>query len=273
MGEHPMDWLEQNMAMWDLKVPTHLNSVVYDVPGFVAGALSLKPHEISDLGDVQGKDLVHLQCHIGLDTLSWARLGANVTGLDFSAQSILAAQRIASQAQLEARFVTANVYDAATVLGRAYDVVYTGVGALCWLPDLSRWASVISELLRPGGLLYLFEFHPVEWMLDRAERGGVELKFDYFTPPDGYRAAGAVTYAELGAIDATQPTVQWNHPLGEVVTALVNAGLLIEELRELDRSILNNWPGMEASDDGMFRMVRNGPNLPLMYVLRARRPG
>lgn len=269
--DQPPDWLTLNRAMWDEKAPAHLRSPLYDLDGFRAGRSSLQPHEIEELGPaVAGKALVHLQCHIGLDTLSWARLGARVTGLDFSPAAIEAARGLAAELGLEARFVVSDVYAAPAALGADYDIVYTGVGALCWLPDIGRWAEVVRELLRPGGELYLFEFHPVEWMLEPDAAGRPMLAVDYFTPPHGYRG-GAVSYAD-DAPAAADATVEWNHPLGEVVTALAQAGLAIESLRELDRSVLARWPGMAAGPDGMFASPAGGPSLPLMYVLRARRP-
>jgi SAM-dependent methyltransferase len=267
------DWRELNRAMWDEKAPIHLRSQAYDVEGFKAGRLSLRPHEIEDLAGIAGKDLVHLQCHIGLDSLSWARLGARVTGLDFSKTSVEAAAGLAREIGLEAGFVVADVYDAPAALRRTYDVVYTGVGALCWLPDLDRWAGVVRDLLRPGGELYLFEFHPVEWMLEADGQGGVAIRYDYFTPAEGYRVAGGVSYADASVPTLANQTVQWNHPLGEVVTALIRSGLRIEVLRELDRSVLPRWDGMEATADGMYRMAPDKASLPLMYVLRARKPG
>jgi SAM-dependent methyltransferase len=265
-------WRELNRAMWDAKAPLHVASPVYDVAGFKAGRTTLRPHEIADLGDVTGKQLIHLQCHFGLDTLSWARLGARVTGVDFSDPAVRAANELARDIGVEAHFVTADVYDAAeAVEHRSFDIVYTGVGALCWLPDMDRWARVVRDLLRPGGELYLFEFHPVKWMIEGAAPSAVEIRDGYFTPPEGFSEAGGVTYADASA--ASAPTVQWNHPLGEVVTALAQAGLRIESLRELDRDVLRQWDMMERAEDGMYRMPANRPSLPLMYVLRARREG
>lgn len=271
MGQDGADWLSANRAMWDRKAGAHLVSPFYDLPAFISGKLSLQKHEIDDLGDVRGKDLLHLQCHIGLDTLSWARLGARAIGLDFSPASIDAARSVAKDAGLTAEFVVADVYDAPSVLKRTFDIVYTGVGALCWLPDLRRWAEVVAALLRPGGRLYLFEFHPVEWMLESEAEDPPGLRYDYFTPTEGFRDGGAVSYADVDAGDAGQASVQWNHSLGEVVTAAVKAGLLVDELRELDCSVLERWGGMEKTDHGMFRMSQP-PNLPLMYVLQAHRP-
>ena len=263
-------WRELNRAMWDAKTPLHVASAFYDVAGFKAGRSELRRHEIADLGDVTGKQLVHLQCHFGMDSLSWARLGARVTGVDFSEPAVRAARGLARDIGIEARFVTADVYDAVAAVGpRRFDIVYTGVGALCWLPDIERWARVVHDLLCPGGELYLFEFHPVKWMIEAAAPSAVEIRDGYFTPPDGYREAGGVTYADASAASAV--TVQWNHPLGEVVTALARVGLRIESLRELDRDVLRQWDVMQAADDGMYAMPPDRPSLPLTYVLRARR--
>ena len=265
-----LGWRELNRAMWDEKAPLHMASPVYDVAGFKAGRGKLRPHEIADLGDVSGKQLIHLQRHFGLDTLSWARLGARVTGVDFSEPAVRAAIELACDIGIEARFVTADVYDAvAAVQHRSFDIVYTGVGALCWLPDMDRWARVVHNLLRPNEELYLFEFHPVKWMIEAAAPHAVEIRDGYFTPAQGYREPGGVVYAD--ASSAAAPTVQWNHPLGEVVTALARAGLRIAGLRELDRDVLRNWDMMQRAEDGLWRMPADKPSLPLMYVLRARR--
>jgi SAM-dependent methyltransferase len=271
MPEQP-PWRVLNRAMWDAKTPLHLASANYDVAGFRAGRMSLRAHEIADLGDVAAKDLIHLQCHFGLDTLSWARLGARVTGLDFSEPAVRAAAELARDIGIDARFVTSDVYDAPEAVSqRTFDIVYTGVGALCWLPDMERWARVVHDLLRPGGQLYLFEFHPVKWMIEGGSSTEIVIRDDYFTPAEGYRDAGGVTYADASTPAAATPTVQWNHPLGEVVTALVRAGLRIESLRELDRDVLRQWDMMVQTADGMYRMLPDRPSLPLMYVLRARR--
>jgi SAM-dependent methyltransferase len=273
MSDQP-SWRELNLAMWNRKAPLHLTSRTYDIAGFKAGRLSLRPHEIADLGDVTGKTLIHLQCHIGLDSLSWARLGARVTGLDFSPLAVQAAGDLARDLGLDAHFVTADVYDApAAVEHCTFDIVYTGVGALCWLPDVKAWAEVVRDLLRPGGELYLFEFHPVKWMIEGGTPDDIVIRDGYFTPAEGYREAGGVTYADTSVPAAATPTVQWNHPLGEVVTALAEAGFRITSLRELDRDVIRQWNMMERTDDGMYRMPVDTPSLPLMYVLRACREG
>ena len=196
-------WRELNRDMWNERVPLHLRSRLYDLPKFKAGALSLRSHEIADLGDVRGKELVHLQCHFGKDTLSWARLGAHVTGLDFSEAAVRAAVALAAEIGVEARFVTADVYDSPEALGgRTFDIVYTGVGALCWLPDMTRWAKVIFNLLQPGGELYLYEFHPLKWIFGETDKP--DILDAYFTPAEGFRLGG-VTYADGAAPAAETP--------------------------------------------------------------------
>jgi SAM-dependent methyltransferase len=268
------EWRQLNRAMWDERTPLHLKSPIYDIDGFKAGRLSLRRHEIADLGDVDGKDLVHLQCHIGLDTLSWARLGARVTGLDFSPAAVQAATALAHEIGIAANFVCSDVYEAPAALSNnTYDIVYTGVGALCWLPDMDRWADIVRTLLRPRGRLYLYEFHPVEWIFEAGSRGELEMRCDYFTPKEGYREAGGVSYADACTPTYANLTVQWNHPLGEVVTAVARAGLIVDSLQELDREVLRRWELMEPAADGMFRMPPLTPSLPLMYVLQAHRPG
>jgi SAM-dependent methyltransferase len=174
-----VDWRALNRASWDDRVPVHQASDFYDLDGFRAGASSLRPFEVAEAGDVTGRRLVHLQCHVGLDTLSWARNGALVTGLDFSEPAIEAARSLAASLAIDASFVAADVYDAVTALGgRRFDMVYTGTGALVWLPDLPRWASVVAALLEPGGFLYLVEAHPFAQILDDA--GGATIVADYF---------------------------------------------------------------------------------------------
>ena len=150
------EWSALNRACWDERVLIHVRSAFYDVDGFLAGATTLRPFELEEVGSVEGLDLVHLQCHFGLDTLSWAREGARVTGLDFSAPAVEAARELTARAGLRAEWIAADLYDAPAALdGRTYDVAYTGLGALNWLPDLPGWAAVVAGLVRPGGILYL----------------------------------------------------------------------------------------------------------------------
>jgi SAM-dependent methyltransferase len=263
-----VDWLQRNRENWDDRAAIHSASRFYDLPGFRAGACTLRPFEIAELGDVTDKRLVHLQCHMGQDTLSWARRGARVTGVDFSAEAITIARNLAEDIGLDdrARFVVTDVYTAAGALGNErFDVVYTGLGALVWLPDLTRWAKVVASLLVEGGSIYLAEFHPLTHVLSEDGRG---LGHDYFdTSAITYDIP--YTYTDGPPLGRTL-TVQWQHPLSEVITALAQAGLRIEFLHEHTFTLFRQYPVLERSaDTGEYSFPAGHPQIPLMYSLRA----
>ena len=260
------DWLELNRSNWNERVPHHVHGSFYDIDAFVAGKLTVTKDQIDDLSPVSRKDLVHLQCHFGLDTLSWARLGARVTGLDFSEAAVSEANKLAKKIGVAARFEVGNVYDAPSILGQQFDIVYTGIGALCWLPDISGWANVVHDLLRSDGELYLVEFHPTEWIFSD---DGEVLEYDYFTQSDGLKIVQAGSYANPDAKTEHNETRQWNHNLGDVISALVKAGLTIREVRERDETMYQVWPFLEETEEGMFVMPADRPNRPLMYAVRA----
>ena len=269
MGEWPKEWREANRASWDERVPIHTSGGFYDVASFEAGGERLLPFEVSEVGDVTGKDLLHLQCHFGMDTLSWARRGARVTGLDFSAPAVEAAEGLAVGIGIEAAFVQSDVYEAAEALGgRTFDVVYTGRGALNWLPDMGGWAGVVASLLRPGGLLYVAEFHPFTEVFGDED---LTVERDYFhsAEPDVWDEPG--TYADPEAETENNVTYEWRHPLGEVVSAVASAGLSVELLREHDHTTFPRWPFLEESAPRTYRPPEGAPRLPLMYSLRARK--
>jgi SAM-dependent methyltransferase len=261
-----MTWHDLNLAMWDERVPIHLASSFYDVEGFKRGGSSLQSFEAEELGDVQGKELVHLQCHIGLDTLSWARRGARVTGLDFSPRATTAAAGLARELGIDARFVCADVYASPEALGQQYDVVYTGIGALLWLPDIERWAQVIAALLRPRGTLYLVECHPLS---DVFHESSLEVVNDYFHDPAGSVYEGSGSYADASAKTENNRSIEFRHPLGDVITALVRHGLSIEQLREWPHTAYARWPFLERRSTVEYRMPEGKPRLPLLYSLRA----
>lgn len=272
--------LEANHRNWDERTPVHLASRMYDVDGFVAD-----PHRISSVvaldlpemaphlpgGSVSGLRLVHLQCHLGLDTLSWARLGAHVTGLDVSGASVSAAGDIARRAGLPARFVRSDVHDAPAALGERYDVVYTGVGALVWLPDLPRWARVVADLLVPGGVLHLREEHPVLHALDASRTDGELVLTGSYFDTGAHRYDESATYTD-GVADFAHPTTyEWAHPLSDVVRALLDAGLRLVALRE-HRTV--PWPALPGlvEADGGWALPRDRDRAPLSYSLTAMRP-
>ncbi len=266
--------LEPNREFWDERVAIHVDSDFYDVERFKAGASTLRPFEIEEMGPIEGKRMVHLQCHFGLDSLSWARRGATVVGVDFSAPAVEAANALAKELGLDARFVAADVYDAAMRLGdERFDVVYTGLGALNWLPDLTRWARVVTALLAPGGFLYLSEFHPLTWVLADDD---LTVERSYFHDAEGVEFDDPGTYADLSAQTSHNATHEWAHSLAEVVGALLDAGLRLELFSEHDFTLFERWPFLvadhEVLDAGtVYRLPDEMPRLPLMYSLRARR--
>jgi SAM-dependent methyltransferase len=265
------EWRELNREAWDERVPIHVASDFYDNESFLAGRSTIRAFERPEVGDVSGKDLVHLQCHFGQDTLSWARLGASVTGLDFSAPAIEEATTLAGASGLDARFVCADVYDAPEVLGpESFDIVYTGLGALNWLPDIVRWGAVVASLLRPGGFAYLAEFHPIT---DVFADESLVVELDYFRHPEGDWWESGGTYADDGAVTRSNRTVEWTHPVADVVSSLLDAGLRLELLHEHDHTLFRRWPFLERDEqDRAYRPPAGTPRLPLMYSLRASRP-
>ncbi|SNQ48730.1 Methyltransferase family protein [Frankia canadensis] len=259
-----------NQAYWDERVALHLASDLYDVDRFRARRDTLRPFEVTEVGDVTGRRLAHPQCHFGLDTLSWAARGAQVSGLDFSPAAIAAARALAAECDLPARFVVADVYDAPAVLGAgAYDIVYTGFGALVWLDDLTRWAAAMAALLTPGGFLYLAEFHPFAGILD--ETDGRCVTEDYFAGgPRRWESTGS--YADARAVTTANITVQRDHTLGEIVSAVAGAGLRVEFLHEHPVTLFARTAALRRGPDRLFRPPAGAPRVPLTYTLRAAKP-
>ena len=263
-----------NLANWNDRVAAHLASPGYDVEGFVVNprrignAVSLDREE---LGDVRGRSLLHLQCHIGLDTLSWARLGAQVTGLDFSPRAVEAAREISRRAQTPGRFVVADVYDAPDALDETFDIVYASEGVLCWLPDVAAWARVLAHLTRPGGTAYIRDGHPVFHALDHDRQDGrLEIVGSYFEgPAQRYDEPG--TYVETNVPIEHTVNYEWDHGLGEIVNAFVDAGFRIESLREYPISSYRALPSMVKGRDGWWRLPGQSGQVPSMFSIRAAR--
>lgn len=272
-----------NRARWDESVPIHVASRGYDMEGFLRGEKSLCPVELDEVGDVRGKTLLHLQCHFGMDTLNWARLGARVTGLDFSAPAIEQARALAQRIGVgDATFVQSNVYDARDAIDGQFDVVYTGVGALCWLPDVHAWAAVAASFVAPGGFLYVYDGHPVLLSLayERDDQALV-ISEPYFETKEPNEFETPCTYVD-GPELANRRTLEWNHGLGEIATAAIDAGLRVEFLHEHREVPWQALPWMVASDEPpagsryarrqMWRLPDPQAELaPLMFSLRARR--
>ena len=272
------DYRHFNRVSWDERAPAHAASPDYAFARFLED-----PEFLSDvvrfdqprLGDVSGLEGVHLQCHIGTDTLSLARLGARMTGLDFSGAALEEARGLAERAGADVRFVEAEVYDAVECLGAgAFDLVYTGVGALCWLPDIRRWASVVAALLRPGGRLFLREGHPMLWSLDDIGGDGLlRVEYPYFetAEPQVWEEPG--TYVETDVEFRHNVTHEWNHGIGEVVTALMRHGLQLTMLVEHDTVPWEAFPGhMERLEGGEWRLADRPQRLAHTYTLQACSP-
>jgi SAM-dependent methyltransferase len=271
------DYRDVNRANWDERVPAHVESVDYAVPRFRAEPDYLSGvvrFDLPLLGDIEGLRGVHLQCHIGTDTVSLARLGASMTGLDFSGPAVAAATELAAAAGADATFVQADVYTAADVLGAgAFDLVYTGVGALCWLPDIRRWAGVVAALLRPGGRLFIREGHPMLWTIEERDDDLLVVKYPYFEQPEPLTWTEGGTYVETDAVFEHNTSHEWNHGLGEIVTALFDAGLALTGLVEHDSAPWNPLPGKtEQIVGGEWRLADNPARLPFTYTLQAVKP-
>lgn len=255
-----MDYLSMNRQAWDHRAAVHLESRFYDVPGFLVGKTSLQEIELAEMPDVQGKTLLHLQCHFGLDTLSWARKGARVTGVDFSPVAIAQAEEIAAQAGLKAQFICTDVYSFAEQRPTQYDMVFVSYGALCWLPDVTRWAKVVADSLKPGGVFYMVEFHPMLDLLDG---------YPYFPHQEAdIEESGTYTENDDGSKHAM---AEWSHPLSEVVNALIRAGIVIEHLNEFPFSPYNCFENLLEREPGRYYLSTTPHPAPLLYSITGRK--
>jgi SAM-dependent methyltransferase len=272
------DYRDVNRANWDDRAAAHAASPDYAVarftedPSFLSEVVSF---DVPRLGDIAGLDVVHLQCHIGTDTVSLARLGAKLTGLDFSAPALAEGRRLAEAVGVEIEFVESDLYGAPDALGRErFDLVYTGVGALCWLPDIRRWAEVVASLLRPGGRLFIREGHPVLWALtDPREDGLLVVQYPYFEQQDAMIWDEGGTYVETDQEFTQNVTHEWNHGIGEIVSAVLAAGMELTALEEHDSVPWDALPGqMTEVGGGEYRLTDRPERLPHTYTLQARRP-
>jgi SAM-dependent methyltransferase len=268
------DYRTANLANWDERAPAHAASADYAVARFAEDPSFLSDVVRFDrplLGDISGLRGVHLQCHIGTDTISLARLGATMTGLDFSAAALAEARRLAAQVGAGVDFVQADVYDAVTVLRDSrFDLVFTGIGALCWLPGIRRWADVVAGLLRPGGRLFLRDGHPMLMSLADGPDGHLVVDRPYFERAEPTTSEWAGTYVETDVVFTQNVTHQWNHGLGEIITALQDAGMGLTGLAEHDSAPWEALPGeMERIDCGEWRLADRPWRLPCTYTLQA----
>lgn len=268
-------YLDANRANWDERADVHINdrTGTYGIEPFLAGEDILCPIEAAEIGDIAGLDLLHLQCHIGLDTLCLARRGARVTGLDFSENALRHAAGLAVRAGLEARFVLGDVYEAPERVGGRFDMVYTTWGTICWLPDIGRWGATVAAMLKPGGRLYFADTHP---MIQPLEEVGGQL-----VPTFGYRTPTGLPLAFTANQTYTGDTRQflntenfeWVHPLSDILMALIDNGLAIERIAEHDALPWQMFPMMVKGPDRMWRLPAGHPRLPLSISIGAVKRG
>jgi SAM-dependent methyltransferase len=273
-GNRVSDYLALNRGNWDERAPAHAASPDYQAHRFADDPAHLSKvvrFDLPRLGDLTGLDGVHLQCHIGTDTVSLARLGARMTGLDFSPASLAEARKVASAAGADVDFVESDVYLAPEVLGtERFDLVFTGVGALCWLPSVRRWARVVADLLRPGGRLFIREGHPMLWALDDERTDDLlVVDYPYFEAAEPLVWTDGGTYVQTDTRFTHNTTHQWNHGLGEIVSALLAAGLRLTMLEEHDSVPWEALPGKMHQVDGEWRLTDRPVRLPLTYTLQA----
>lgn len=255
-----------NKKGWDERVETHLSSGLYDMGAFRAGKSSLNKEEIEALGNVQDKSLLHLQCHFGQDTLCWARMGADATGVDISSEALKAAREISSELNIPATFVESNILDLKENLTGQFDIVFTSYGTVGWLNDLNKWADVIQHFLKPGGTFYMIDFHPFVWMWDD-ER--TKIEYDYFKTQEPIITHEKGTYSDHDA-ELERTEYSWNHGMSEIISALLNVGLELDEFKEYPFSNYNVFPKMKAAGEGRWVFEKLGDKVPYMYSLKLR---
>jgi ubiquinone/menaquinone biosynthesis C-methylase UbiE len=257
-------YLDANRTLWNHWARLHAGSDFYDLEGFKAGRSSLQDIEREALGEVAGRSLLHLQCHFGMDTLSWAREGASATGVDFSDEAITLARSLSAELGIPARFVCSDLYALPGVLDEQFDVVFTSYGVLPWLRDLSAWGQIVARYLKPGGTFYIVEFHPVMAMLDDT---GDRFAYPYFPTSEPLRFEEQGSYA--AGSDTTLVQYEWPYTLGMVVSALIEAGLTIVGFREYPYSPYNCWPFLEEDAPGRYVWKGRPGFIPLLFSIKA----
>ncbi len=260
------NYIEINRQSWNNRTDAHMKSEFYDLDGFLNGNTSLNDIELDLLGNIKGKTILHLQCHFGQDTISLSRLGAVVTGIDLSDKAIDSAKQIAKDTNSSARFICCDIYDLSNHLDEKFDIVFTSYGTIGWLPDLDKWAKIISQFLKPNGQFVFVEFHPVIWMFDDDFE---KIGYRYFN-------SGAIletkngTYADKKA-DITQTSVSWNHGLSEVINNLISNGLEINSLDEFDYSPYNCFNKTIEIEPKKYRIEHLDDKIPMVYSIVAKK--
>lgn len=258
------NYLEINRESWNKRVDAHLKSEFYDMKGFLNGKSSLNDIELNLLGDIKGKSILHLQCHFGQDTISLGRMGAEVIGVDLSDKAIESARQIAANTNSGTHFICCDIYDLPNHLDKQFDIVFTSYGTIGWLPDLEKWAKIISKFLKPNGQFVFVEFHPVVWMFDN---NFAKIEYNYFNA-EAIIETEQGTYADKNA-EINIESVGWNHSLSEVVNSLIESGLTINSLDEYDYSPYNCFSRTIEFEPGKFRIEHLGNKIPMVFSILA----
>jgi 2-polyprenyl-3-methyl-5-hydroxy-6-metoxy-1,4-benzoquinol methylase len=262
--EEYQKYFAANKQLWNNRTVVHKDSSFYDMPSFLKGKTALKEIELKELGDVKGKKILHLQCHFGMDTLSLARMGVKVTGVDLSDTAIEEAKKLNSNLGLDAEFICCNVYDLKNHLYEKFDIVFTSYGVIGWLPHLNKWAEIIAHYIKPGGFFYMAEFHPVVWMLDEDFE---KVKY-YYHNHELIEMEAQGTYTDR---DANVPGTEysWNHSISEVLNALISQGLQIDFFNEYSYSPYPCFRNVVQGADGNWRVKGLEDKIPMVYSVKA----
>lgn len=258
----PQNYKAINKEAWNKRTEVHVDSDFYNVPAFLNGQNSLHTTELNLLGDVKGKSILHLQCHFGLDTLSLARMGAKVTGIDLSDKAIAKAQNLNMELGLDAAFICCDIYDLPQNLNEKFDIVFTSYGTIGWLPDLQKWASVIDYFIKPKGTFILVEFHPVIWMFDNKF---TKIEYSYFNK-EAIIDETTGTYTDRDA-DIHYREISWNHNLAAVFSALIQHGISIRDFQEYDFSHYNCFANLKEIRSHQYQLTGLEEKMPMMYSI------
>ena len=267
-------YIDENQKRWDELADIHFTGEFYNVKEFRKGGISINQLERDEIGEVKDKKLLHLQCHFGKDTLSWARLGAKVTGIDFSPRAIKLAEQLKKEINMNAKFIQSDIYnlrniDPNLLSPNSFDIVYTSHGSIYWLPDLTEWAKIIEYYLKPGGIFYIADGHPTGCIFDDEHPDELKIRYPYFHQQEPLKFEEEGSYADENAKLENKTEYGWVHDMGEIVNSLIDAGLTIEFLHEFPSVSWKSLPFLEEREDGWFYLPENYPQIPLTLTIKA----
>ncbi|MHA1126554.1 MAG: class I SAM-dependent methyltransferase [Candidatus Heimdallarchaeota archaeon] len=265
------EFFQANLNRWNERVKINAQSKFYDLEGFMKGKSSLLPIEVKELGDVTDKTMLHMQCHFGMDSLSWARKGAKVTAVDFAPEAVKLARELSETLEIPAKFIEANIYDIPQIISEKYDIVFTSYGVLCWLPDIKKWAEVIDHCLKPKGVFYIIESHPFGFLVDENYNERFQTGYPYFTEGKAFRYEDETNPIDQEKTLENVTSFEWIHPLSTIINSLIDVGLQIEFVHEYPYSFFPIHPDMKKGDNEYFHFQNKNFNVPMMFSLMAKK--